>query len=197
MPLALAPVPNLLRRLSATALLALGLAAAAVGAEPGPGSRVGALTLDWLVVNDDVMGGISRSRVGSVDGLLQFEGVLSLANNGGFASIRSRGLGALDLSRAEALQLRVRGDGRRYQLRAYSDARYRGREVAFVAEFDTLAGQWNEVTIPLASLSPRFRGMALRGPPLEAAAINGLGLMLADKQEGPFLLQVDWLGVAH
>ncbi|MCK7593624.1 CIA30 family protein [Pseudomarimonas salicorniae] len=163
-------------------------------AESGAVERLPAVEFDWAVVNDGVMGGLSRSAVAERDGLLQFRGVLSLENNGGFASIRSRGLAGLDLAGSGALQLRVRGDGRRYQLRAYGSARYRGREVAYVAEFDAPADVWHEVSIDIGSMQPRFRGMALEGPALEASDINGLGLLIADKLEGPFALEVDWIG---
>ena len=42
----------------------------------------------WQIVNDGVMGGISSSRMVEADGVLNFEGELSLENNGGFASAR-------------------------------------------------------------------------------------------------------------
>lgn len=46
--------------------------------------------VSWTVVDDRVMGGVSRSRIeDSGDGTLRFAGVMSLANNGGFASVRT------------------------------------------------------------------------------------------------------------
>ncbi len=185
------------RGATAALFACVALAGIAMAAEPDDALRVSATSLPWLVVNDDVMGGISRSRIAAEEGVLQFRGDLSLANNGGFASIRSRGIGSLDLAGAAALQLRVRGDGRTYQLRAYSDARFRGREVAYVGDFDTVAGEWIEVSIPIAGMPPRFRGMDLRGPALESADISGLGVMLADKREGSFALEIDWIGGAR
>ena len=44
---------------------------------------------NWNIVNDDVMGGISRSSLSMNDeNNLIFSGYLSLENNGGFASSR-------------------------------------------------------------------------------------------------------------
>ena len=45
----------------------------------------------WMVVNDGVMGGVSRSTIRRGDdvGTAVFEGTLSLENNGGFASVRT------------------------------------------------------------------------------------------------------------
>ena len=46
---------------------------------------------NWSIVNDDVMGGISKSKLSMSDeNNLMFTGYLSLENNGGFASTRHR-----------------------------------------------------------------------------------------------------------
>ena len=46
---------------------------------------------DWQAVNDGVMGGVSDGRFRITDRqTLEFYGTLSLENNGGFASVRSR-----------------------------------------------------------------------------------------------------------
>jgi len=148
----------------------------------------------WVAVNDGVMGGRSRGGPKVADGQLQFTGEISLANNGGFSSVRSRGRD-FDLSGAKAVVLRVCGDGRRYQLRLATDARYRGIAVSFGAEFDTQAGQWTEVRLPLSGLKATVRGSELQGPPMDAARVREIGLLIADKREGAFALAVDWIGV--
>ena len=68
----------------------------------------------WQTVNDGVMGGVSEGNVRiTKDKTLEFFGNLSLENNGGFASTRTRA-GKLDLSQYDALVFKVRGDGRTY-----------------------------------------------------------------------------------
>jgi monofunctional biosynthetic peptidoglycan transglycosylase len=43
---------------------------------------------------------------------------------------------------------------------------------------------------------PTFRGRELHDvPPIEAGAIRQLGFLIADKQGGPFRLEVDWIKV--
>ena len=91
--------------------------------------------------------------------------------------------------------LRVRGDGRRYQLRLATDARYRSMPISYSVEFDTTAGEWTEVRLPLATLKPTVRGDTLQGPPLDPAQVREIGLLIADKREGPFTLLVDWIAV--
>jgi NADH dehydrogenase [ubiquinone] 1 alpha subcomplex assembly factor 1 len=148
----------------------------------------------WVAVNDGVMGGLSSGGAVVADGQLQFSGALSLENKGGFASVRSVGRD-FDLSGAAAVVLRVRGDGRRYQLRLATDARYRGVAVSFGAEFGTRAGEWTEVRVPLKSLKATVRGSALQGPQMDPAQVREIGLLIADKREGAFALAVDWIAV--
>ena len=49
-------------------------------------------------------------------------GTLSLANNGGFASVRARGI-QLELGDKESIAARVRGDGREYSFNLYTPSR--------------------------------------------------------------------------
>lgn len=148
----------------------------------------------WVAVNDGVMGGRSSGGPSVADGRLEFSGTLSLANNGGFSSVRSVGRD-FDLSDASHVVLRVRGDGRRYQLRLATDARYRGSAISYGAGFDTTAGEWIEVRVPLADLKPTWRGNDLQGPPLDPSKVEEIGLLIGDKREGPFTLFVDWIAV--
>jgi NADH dehydrogenase [ubiquinone] 1 alpha subcomplex assembly factor 1 len=148
----------------------------------------------WVAVNDGVMGGRSRGAGRIVDGLLHFSGVLSLEHGGGFASLRSEGR-RFDLLGARALLLRVKGDGRRYQLRVATGARVRGTPVWYSASFDTVGGQWTQIRTPIDALLPRYRGALLAGPPLDLAHVEQVGLLVGDRQAGPFALEVDWIRV--
>jgi monofunctional biosynthetic peptidoglycan transglycosylase len=146
----------------------------------------------WNAVNDGVMGGLSQGGAEIVGGLLHFSGTLSLENNGGFSSVRTYGSN-FDLSRAKGMVLRVKGDGRTYQLRLSTDARYRGSRVSFGAEFTTKADAWIEVRIPFASLRPSYRGNMLEGPALNLAKVEEVGLLIGDGRAGEFALKVDWI----
>lgn len=148
----------------------------------------------WVAVNDGVMGGRSSGGPKVADGKLEFRGELSLANNGGFASVRSVGRD-FDLGDAKAVVLRVRGDGRRYQLRLATDASYRGVAVSFGSGFSTTSGKWTVVRVPLDALEATIRGTVLQGAKIEPTRVREIGLLIADKREGPFALSVDWIAV--
>lgn len=79
-----------------------------------------AQTLRWASVNDRVMGGVSTSQATATNEGLAFSGVVSLDNNGGFASIRALPC-EYGLDGVIALVLRVRGDGKAYKFGMRTD----------------------------------------------------------------------------
>lgn len=149
--------------------------------------------LEWRIVDDGVMGGLSRGNISFPEtGIMRFAGTLSLENNGGFSSVRT-GEMAIDLHGQEGIAVRVKGDGRTYQLRVNTDARYRSWEVSFKADFATREGEWTEVRIPFTAFVASFRGRLLPDVKFDPAKIVRLGLLLGDKKPGAFQLDVDWI----
>ena len=160
-----------------------------------PRFDIGAVPAHWITLDDDVMGGYSRSRVAVHDGVLTFSGTTSLDDNGGFASIRARG--AFDLAGAHGLRLRVRSDGRAYQLRIATDARHRGSSVSWRGDFDAPAGVWTEVVVAFARMQPTYRGTVLDGPALDLSKVEEIGLLISDGHAGAFALDVDGIRPAR
>jgi len=144
--------------------------------------------LGWYVVNDNVMGGRSDGDFKLEQGKLGFTGRTN-TTGGGFSSIRTESL-QLDLSKHAGIELKIRGDGRRYTWRLTTDARWRGRPVGYWADFETRDGEWVTVNIPFDSFVPQYRGYQLEGPELDPAQITGMGLMIYDNQDGPFELKL-------
>jgi len=151
-----------------------------------PGDR------EWMVVNDGVMGGLSRSGIRRTDrGTGVFSGELSLENNGGFASVRLA-VGRLDLSAHAGLEMRVRGDGRTYQLRLRTDDGFDG--LAYRTVFATRDGEWLTIRRRFTEFEPTFRGRTPRGAgPLDPARIRQVGFLIADQQPGSFSLEIDFV----
>lgn len=147
------------------------------------------------VVNDDVMGGRSRSRVGmSSGGIMQFSGDLSLENNGGFASFRMP-LEQQGLDSMNTIVARVRGDGRTYRLNLYDNTDLSG--VSFRQYFETKADQWIEVEFPLKAFTASWRGRELPQMKLDESRVKGIGFLLGDKKPGPFRIEIDWVRLAN
>lgn len=149
--------------------------------------------LNWRIVDDRVMGGRSQGQMAITEGgVLKFSGMLSLENNGGFSSIRS-GKVALDLSEAKGLVLRVKGDGRRYEVHLSTPDRPGGRGITFAGLLPTTKGSWTNVKIPFSKFEADFRGRRVEGDKLDPSEIQQVTLELVDKKAGAFEIQVDWI----
>merc|ERR1712130_456101 len=146
----------------------------------------------WKIVNDDVMGGVSQGASRAAKNVMVFEGNVSLENNGGFSSVQMKG--KWNLSTFQGIKLRVKGDGKKYQIYVESDARYYWMPITFMGDFHTIAGQWQEIHIPFAAMKPRHWGKDLsnHGVTLNKAKIQKMALIIS-KQPGPFRLEVDWI----
>jgi hypothetical protein len=138
----------------------------------------------FQVINDGVMGGLSTSRLRPASGALSFEGEVSLARNGGFASFRGAVRFPADTT---ALLLTVRGDGRRYKLtlRLDDDAGSAHYQAAFVA-----SPKWTTVRSQPADFQASFRGRAVAASPLRFVDVRYMGLMISDRQSGPFKVEL-------
>lgn len=134
------------------------------------------------------MGGVSKGGfTSSEEETLLFRGELSLENNGGFASIRTK-QPELDLSGASAIVVKARGDGRTYWI----DLRAKGQMSAssYRGYLTTKSGEWTEVTVPLTDFKLQAFGRDLPAKPLAADAVVAVGFTLADKKAGPFKLEI-------
>lgn len=142
----------------------------------------------WFAVNDTVMGGVSKGRVGLNDeGHLEFTGDLSLQNNGGFASIRTRDTaGILDAN--NTINIRLRGDGRMY----YLSLRDNNRQMAASHRHpvQTKKGEWIDVSVRLHEFNYTRFGRDVKRPELKPDEVIGVGFTLSDKNPGKFKLEI-------
>ncbi|HEX9207374.1 MAG TPA: CIA30 family protein [Steroidobacteraceae bacterium] len=149
----------------------------------------------WQPVDDVVMGGVSRSSLqAATASVARFGGEVSLARGGGFASVRTEPR-AWPTAGATALVLRCHGDGRTYKFTLRIDDGFDG--VQYQARFTPAPGVWTIVRLRVAAFVATFRGRQVAGSdPLAPERIRRLGLMVSDRQAGPFELLVDWIAVA-
>jgi NADH dehydrogenase [ubiquinone] 1 alpha subcomplex assembly factor 1 len=147
----------------------------------------------WMVINDGVMGGVSRSTFTKAepDGAV-FTGEVSLENYGGFCSVSSRQSAPVDASAFSGIALRCRGDGKTYKLTLKNDASFGGFSYQF--RFAVMADEWMVVKAPFGEFKASFRGQAVPdAPPFNPGVIQSVGLLIADKQAGAFKLEIAWI----
>ena len=149
---------------------------------------------EWQAVNDGVMGGVSEGNFKITDKkTLEFFGTLSLENNGGFASVRTRAK-KLGLEKGDTVVAKVRGDGREYNLNLYLNKPLMA--FSYRATVQTKKDEWIEIKVPL----DKFEATSFGRPVKDAGAVkpeevNALGFLLGDKKAGPFKMEIEWIKV--
>jgi hypothetical protein len=146
---------------------------------------------EWRIVNDGVMGGVSKSSIVLTDaGHGQFSGHVSLANNGGFASTQLNT--AIKLTEEmKFIVLRVKGDGKRYEFRLKGNI---SQSESYVHQFPT-SGEWENIKLAISEFYPQFRGRKLNRPNFNFNNIEQLSFLIANGKEEDFELLIDWIGV--
>lgn len=143
---------------------------------------------EWKIVNDGVMGGLSQSKIKlSEEGRAVFSGEVSLENNGGFASVRYTPEVAIDAKGMKSLVVKVKGDGKKYQVRLKADA---GQDHSHVYEIKTTK-ELKSYEIPLKKMYPTFRGRKLDMPNFEAETIAEIAFLIGNKKAESFTLELD------
>ncbi len=142
----------------------------------------------WRTIDDVVMGGVSNSTIEIADGVATFSGVVSLENNGGFASVRTLPADH-DLASFDGLMLRLRGDGKRYAFRLRTTDEFDG--VSYQIMIQPPAGEWTDIVVRFSDFEPVFRGRRVAGhPPLDPSRVKTLGFLISGGQAGNFRLDI-------
>lgn len=141
---------------------------------------------DCWIVNDDVMGGISQSSLRQdVDGLL-FAGLVSLENNGGFASMRS----SVQFPQGtQLLDLVAKGDGKRYKLILRTNLVPR---VMYAADFIAKPA-WETYRFNTSQFTATIRGQVVNAPSLSFSDVTEFGILISNSQAGSFAIQLKFL----
>ncbi len=140
----------------------------------------------WYVLDDVVMGGRSNGQLEiTEEGHARFYGKVSLENNGGFSSVRY-GIPKTIVRPEHTISLRLKGDGKRYQLRVKNQ---RDQYYSYIIPFDT-DGNWQTVAFKLKDLYPRFRGRRLNLPNFNHTTIEEIALLIGNKVPESFELTI-------
>ena len=137
----------------------------------------------WLIVNDGVMGGLSKGNIEFTEDHAKFSGNVSTDNNGGFTMVMNR-FSEQPLSAYKAFILEVKGDGKAYQFRVKSNS---NQSHSYVYSFTT-NGKWQKIEIPFSSLEPRFRGRVVDVSNFEGQQIEEMAFLIGNKRKESFEL---------
>ncbi len=146
----------------------------------------------WGALDDVVMGGVSQSNIRLYNDVAVFSGNVSTANNGGFASVRTKNFNpTLDLSEYQGIQLRVKGDGKRYKFITRCEGKWDG--IGYCYSFDTVYDFPLNIRIPFNDLIPVFRAKTVNDAgEFDASKVYSLQLMLSKfEYDGQLNLKFD------
>ncbi|MGB3773907.1 MAG: CIA30 family protein [Leeuwenhoekiella sp.] len=144
-------------------------------------------TQGWYVVNDVVMGGLSKSNLSvNKSGNGVFEGKISLKNNGGFASVQYA-FEAIKPKNHSSFVLYLKGDGKTYKFRA---KRCSSDKHSYNYTFDT-SGDWQEVHIEFKNMIAQFRGAKLPMTNYNGDVLEQIGILFGNEKQEDFKLEIN------
>lgn len=142
---------------------------------------------DWNVVNDGVMGGLSKGKIAlNNKGNAIFYGVVSLENNGGFSMVRYQFRTKKVKGYTKAL-ITLKGDKKRYQFRIKTNASDR---YSYITHFET-SGEWQTIEISLSDMYPAFRGRQLNMQNFPTIHMEEIAFLIGNKRQENFRLEID------
>lgn len=146
----------------------------------------------WQIINDDVMGGKSNSKISFTDDTMLFEGDISLQNNGGFASVRSP-IRNMDLSKYTKVKIRYKSSKRDFALIFSNDLKYYNPK--YKLSFSPKTENWETIEFLLSDAIETRMGQPT-GATISDVSLKNIirfGFILSDKKEGSFALEIDYL----
>ena len=150
-------------------------------------------TRDWVLLTDNVMGGLSKSEITYHTNSISLNGEISLENFGGFSSIRSK-FSKLNLSMFTGVKIKFKSTNQRFAFTLENSQNWTrpNYKNEFVAKKD---GQWHIATLYFKDFSETVIGRNT-GNKLQPEILKNIlriGIITAKKQEGPFSLEVDYI----
>ena len=141
----------------------------------------------WYVVNDGVMGGLSKGIIKmNDDEHAVFEGYVTTENNGGFSSVRYP-FEMNEVSEFKFVNIKLKGDGKNYQFRIKETV---NQDYSYIHEFKT-SGDWEKVSILLSEFYPSFRGNKLNRPNFPGKKMEEVTFLIGNKKKESFSLEIE------
>jgi NADH dehydrogenase [ubiquinone] 1 alpha subcomplex assembly factor 1 len=148
---------------------------------------------NWSVISDNVMGGITKSKLEYTENTMVLSGNISLANYGGFASVKT-GFGQYDLSPYKGVKIRFKSTNQKFAFtledkKNWTLPNFKGN--FYSSKTDT----WEETILYFKDFK-EYRIGEPTGNKLQDASLQNmvrLGIITTEKKEGPFSIEVDYI----
>ena len=148
---------------------------------------------NWVLLSDNVMGGVSKSNLEYTDNTMILKGDISLRNFGGFASAKTP-FGKYDLSQYKGVKIKFKSTNQKFAFTLedsnnWTLPNYKG------SFYSTSSNTWKETTILFKDFKEYQIGEAT-GKKLEDSKLKNIvrmGIITTEKKEGPFTIEVDYI----
>jgi len=148
---------------------------------------------DWVMISDNIMGGVSRSKLEYSEDALVLSGIISLDNFGGFSSVKTK-FGLIDLSRFKGLIIKHKSTNQRFAItledsRNWTLPNYKGDFAN--SKTDT----WEESIMYFKDFKEYQIGEPT-GEKLDLTRLKNIvrfGVITMEKKEGTFSLEIDYI----
>ena len=147
---------------------------------------------NWSIINDGVMGGLSQGAAILEEDKVVFYGNISLANNGGFSSLKSP-FRKTNLADFSFVEIRLKGKGQVFALTLETDQRY--WRPYFKKNIAISGDDWETVRLDLNEFKAYSFGRNLNRnlTKEDLAEVLRVGITTNSKKEGPFDLEIDYI----
>jgi len=148
---------------------------------------------EWKLLSDNVMGGVTKSKIEYTNNSVLLTGNISLDNYGGFSSIKTN-YKNIDLSNFNGIKIKFKSANQKFAFTLEDNQNW--MQPNFKREFSPKKDNtWEEVIIYFKDFQEvvigKPTGNRMKSKSLEN--IVRMGIMTYEKKEGPFSLEVDYI----
>ncbi len=147
---------------------------------------------EWRVINDGVMGGLSKGQLNFTSNALTFKGRVSLENNGGFTSLKSP-FSSYDFSKKTKFTIRYKLTGQKVAV-TLEDS-YRFYMPNYKLTLEKTSGTWKTLEVNMTQFKVYRMGEPMGGHVTKdiLGQIKRVGFISGEKRAGQFELEVDYM----
>ena len=148
---------------------------------------------NWAVISDNVMGGVTTSKLEYTENTMVLSGNISLANFGGFASVKTA-FGQYDLSSYKGVKIRFKSTNQKFAFTLEDKKNW--TQPNFKGNFSSSKPDTWEETILYFKDFKEYRIGEPTGNKLVDASLKNmvrLGIITTEKKEGPFSIEIDYV----
>ena len=148
---------------------------------------------NWVLISDNIMGGVSKSKLDYTENTMVLSGNISLDNFGGFSSVKTT-FGKYDLSQYRGVKIKFKSKNQKFAFtledqKNWTLPNFKGN---FYSDKDNI---WEKKTIYFNDFKEYQVGEPT-GKKLKDNTLKNIirmGIITTEKKEGPFSIEIDYV----